>query len=155
MSRYEDGIKIIEDTCGNGKDNVIALATLEMTDGKMQPVVRDVNAFYEDGVFYITSTATSGKARQIAANNNVAFAVHFEGISGKGIGDNLGWVLDPKNADLRLKLRKAFSDWYDAANNEQNEDCIVLAVRISQVSLFRDHGAVRYNLDFVNKTEAE
>jgi hypothetical protein len=105
--------------------------------------------------FYITTTATSGKARQIAANNNAAFAVHFEGISGNGIVENLGWVLDPKNADLRSKLRKAFRDWYDAANNEQSQECIILAVRITKAVIIRDHGAVKYSLDFANMREAE
>jgi len=28
-----------------------------------------------------------------------------------GIGENLGWVLDPKNSDLRGKLRTAFASW--------------------------------------------
>lgn len=30
MSRYEEGIKLIEESCGNGKDNVIALSTVVM-----------------------------------------------------------------------------------------------------------------------------
>lgn len=93
--------------------------------------------------------------RQIAQNKEVAFAVCFEGISGNGIGENLGWVLDPKNVEIRAKLRKAFIDWYDQANNEQDENCIILAIRITRCTIFRDHGAVRYNMDFVNKLETE
>ena len=72
-----------------------------------------VDAYYEDGVFYVTTWATSTKMRQIAQNQEVSFAVHFEGISGNAIGENLGWVLDPKNAELRTKLRTVFADWYD------------------------------------------
>lgn len=158
MSRYEEGLQLIEDSCGNGKDNVIALSTIALetdTDKKPCPSVRDVDAFYEDGVFYVITTATSNKIQQIAENNQVAFAVCFEGISGNGTGENLGWVLDPKNAGLREKLRKVFSDWYDQANNEQDENCIILAIRIKKAVIFRDHGAVRYNMDFVNKTEIE
>ena len=30
MNRYEEGIKLIEESCGNGKDNVIALSTVVM-----------------------------------------------------------------------------------------------------------------------------
>jgi pyridoxine/pyridoxamine 5'-phosphate oxidase len=85
MSRYEDGLKLIEESCGNGKDNVISLATIAMApnaDGKPRPCVRDVDAYYEDGVFYITTWAQSTKMRQIAQNQEVSFAVHFEGISG-------------------------------------------------------------------------
>ena len=66
------------------------------------------------------------------------------------LGENLGWVLDPINAELKAKLRKAFIDWYDQANNEQNENCVILAIRITRASIFRDEGAVCYNIDFVN-----
>ena len=156
MSRYEEGLKLIEESCGNGKDNVIALSTVALepnTGGKPRPCVRDVDAYYEDGAFYVTTWAKSTKMRQIAQNSEVAFAVCFEGFSGNGVGENLGWVLDPKNAALRTKLREAFADWYDHANNEKDENCVILAIRITRGAIFKDHGAVRYHLDFVNKTE--
>jgi hypothetical protein len=158
MSRYEDGLKIIEESCGNGKDNVISLATIALepnAEGKPRPYVRDVDAYYEDGVFYVATSATSAKMRQIAQNQEVSFAVCFEGISGNGTGENLGWVLDPKNAEIRAKLRRAFAEWYDQANNEKDENCCILAIRIVTAMIFKDHGAVRYNMDFVNKTETE
>ena len=158
MSRYEEGIALIEERCGNGKDNLISLSTIAMelsADGKPRPYVRDVDAYYEDGVFYVTTWAKSTKMQQIALNNEVAFTVCFEWFSGNGIGENLGWVLDPKNAALRSKLRKAFAKWYDDANNEQNEDCVILAISITKGTVMKDHGAVRYNMDFVNKIETE
>ena len=158
MGRYEEGIKLIEESCGNGKDNVISLSTIALeksADGNPRPCVRDVDAYYEDGVFYVTTWAKSTKMLQIAQNQEVAFAVCFEGISGNAIGENLGWVLDPKNAELRTKLRKTFADWYDAANNEQSENCVILAIRITTAAIFKDHGAVRYQLDFVNKVDVE
>ena len=51
MSVYEEGIKLIDEMFGNGKDNLIALATLARelsADGKPRPVVRCVDAYYED-----------------------------------------------------------------------------------------------------------
>lgn len=102
-------------------------------------------------MFYVTTSAKSNKIQQIAQNKEVAFSVNFEGIYGHGIGENLGWVLDPKNAALRTKLREVFADWYDDANNEQDENCVILAIRITSATIFRNHGAVQYNLDFVNK----
>ena len=158
MNRYEEGLKLMEETCGNGKDNVIALSTIVMdpsVDETPSPCVREVDAYYEDGVFYITTWGKSNKMQQIAQNKKVAFSVCFEGISGNGIGENLGWVLDPKNAELRAKLRKVFSDWYDEANNEQDENCVILAIHITKATIFRDHGAVQYHMDFVNKLEIE
>lgn len=158
MSRYEEGLRLIEERCGNGKDNVISLSTIAMepnAEGKPRPYIRDVDAFYEDGVFYVTTWAKSNKMKQIEQNNEVAFSVCNEWFSGNGIGENLGWVLDPKNAELRTKLRKAFEPWYDFANNEQSEDCVILAIRITRATVIKDHGAVRYNMDFVNKVETE
>ncbi len=158
MNRYEEGLKIIEERCGNGKDNTISLSTIAMetnADGNPRPYVRDVDAYYEDGVFYVTTWAKSTKMQQIAQNQEVAFSVCSEWVSGNGIGENLGWVLDPKNAELRSKLRKAFANWYDDANNEKNENCIILAICITRATVIKDHGAVRYNMDFVNKVETE
>ena len=54
-----------------------------------------------------------------------------------------------------MKLRKAFSEWYDDANDGQNENCIILAIRITRAAIFRDHGAVYYNLDMVNKKKSK
>ncbi len=156
MNRYEEGLKIIEDCCGNSKDNVIALSTIALdteVEGSPYPKIRDVDAYYEDGVFYVTTWAKSNKIQEIAKNKRVAFSVNFEGITGSAIGENLGWVLDPKNADIRTKLREAFSDWYDQANDEQNKNCIILVIRITKAAIFRDHGAVQYQLDLMNKCE--
>lgn len=158
MNRYKEGLRLIEESCGNGKDNVIALATIAKdpnVDGNPHPYVREVDAYYEEGVFYITTWGKSNKMIQIAKNKEVGFVVCKEGISGSGIGKNLGWVLDPQNAELRIKLRKAFSNWYDHANNEQDENCVILAIHMTKGIIFRDEGTVRYNLDLVNKKEIE
>ena len=154
MSKYEEGLKIIEERFGN-KDNFISLATIateQSADGNPRPVVRDVNAYYEDGVFYVVTYAKTNKMIQIAQNKEVAFSA-IDWFSGNGIGENLGWVLDPKNAEIRTKLRTIFADWYDFANNEEDENCCILAIRITRGTVVKDHGAVRYNMDFVNKIE--
>ncbi len=156
MSKYEEGLKIIEERCGNNKDNLISLATIATepsVDGNPIPVVRDVDAYYEDCAFYIVTYAKSNKMRQIAKNKEVAFAVNAEWFSGNGIGENLGWVLDPKNADLRTKLRKVFAAWYDEANNEKDENCCILAIHFTRGTVIKDHHAVRYDMDFLNKIE--
>jgi general stress protein 26 len=156
MNRYEEGLKLFEESCGKGRDNIIALATIATettSEGRPFPYVREVDAYYEDGVFYVTTWAKSNKMIQIAKNKEVSFVVCQEGISGYGEGENLGWVLDPKNADLRQKLRKTFNKWYDHANDEQDENCVILAIRMKRGLIFRDEGKVRYSLDLVNKVE--
>ena len=151
---YDAGMKILEEKFG-GKDNVISLATIACepnATGQPRPAVRDIDAFYEDGVFYAAVGATRNKMKQIAKNPEVSVAVHFEWFSANGVAENLGWVLDPKNAELRAKIRKAF-EWYDSVTDENDEDNVFLAIRLTRGVIILDHHAKYYYMDFVNKTE--
>lgn len=47
-----------------GKDSIVALATVE--DGI--PYVRNVDAYYEDGAFYVITYGLSNKMRQLEKN---------------------------------------------------------------------------------------
>ena len=93
--------------------------------------------------------------QQIAENSEVSIAVCFEWFTANGIGENLGWVLDPKNAEIRTKLRKAFAKWYDIANNEKDEGCCILAIHLTRGTLNINHWEKLYHMDFVNKTDME
>ena len=158
MSKYEEGyeagLKILKEKFG-GKDNVISLATIARepnADGMPRPVVRDVDAFYEDGVFYCAVHATTNKMKQIAQNPEVSVAVHFGWFSANGIAENLGWVLKPSNAEIREKIRKAF-EWYDGVTDEKDENSVFLAIRLTRGILILDHYAKVYHMDFVNRTD--
>lgn len=158
MNRYEEGVKIIEERCGNGIDNLISVATIAVEpaeDGSPRPYTREVDAHYEDGVFYSVTWGKSAKIEQIGVNNRAAFTVCSKWITGSGTAENLGWVLKPENAEIRAKLRKTFAEWYDFANDESNENCVIMAVRIKNAIVVVDHGVDRFYLDFVNKTEGE
>ncbi len=144
MQKYENAMNIMTERFG--KDQLIAIAT---TDGKHLHN-RIVDAYYEDGSFYISTNALSNKMRQIESNPEVAVCA-VEWFSGHGIGKNRGWVLDPKNAEIREKIRKAFV-WYDEVNNEQDENCCFLEIRLTDGMLIKDHHAVRYQIDFENKS---
>lgn len=155
MSKYEEGIKILNERFGNGKDNVISLATISLehnADGNPRPCVRDVDGYYEEGVFYIVTHAQSNKIKQIAINPEVSVSVHFEDFFSGGRGKNLGWVLDPDNEQLRNKLRNVFKDWYDFANNENDKNCCILAIYMTKGTLRIDHGVMFYHFDFENKS---
>ena len=155
MSKYEEGMKILNDRFGNNKDNVIALATIALEtgeNGRPRPCVRDVDAHYEDGVFYVVTYALSNKMKQIGANPEVSISVNMEDFFSAGLGENLGWVLAPKNAEVRAKLRTTFAAWYDFANNENDENCCFLAIRLTKGTLRIDHGAAFYHFDFMSKT---
>ena len=151
---FDAGMKILEEKFG-GKDNVISLATIACEPGaagQPRPVVRDVDAMYEDGVFYAAVNTNTNKMKQIAKNPEVAIAVHFGWFSANGVAENLGWVLDPKNEELRAKIRKTF-EWYDSVTNEKDESNVFLAIRLTRGVIILDHHAKVYHMDFVNKTE--
>jgi len=157
MSKYEKGMEILEEKFGNNKDNVLGLATIALepnTGGKPRPVVRDVDAFYEDGAFYVVTHAKSEKMQQIVQNNEVAIALNFEWFNASGVGENLGWVMKPENAEIRTKLRKAFEKWYDMANNEQDENCCILKISLTTGIINLNHHETLIYMDFANKTAA-
>lgn len=144
MSKYEDAINIMTERFG--KDSLIAIAT---TDGELL-YNRMVDAYYDDGAFYISTNALSNKVKQIERNPHVAVCA-VDWFSGHGIGRNIGWVLDPQNAEIRLKLREAFV-WYDKVNNEQDPNCCILEIRLTDGMLIKDHHAIRYQIDFTDKS---
>ena len=126
-----------------GKDNVIALATVE---GEM-PEVRSVNGYYEDGAFYVITYALSNKMKQIEKNPNIAIAGDWFTAHGKGI--NLGYFCKEENKEIAEKLRKAFADWIDNGhNNFEDENTCILCIQLTDGVLF-SHGT-RYDIDFAN-----
>lgn len=125
------------------KDNIIALATSE----NGIPYVRNVDAFYEDGAFYIITYALSDKMKQIEKNPTVAIAGDWFTAHGKGI--NLGYFGKSENKDIATKLRKAFHTWIDNGhNNFDDENTCILCIQLTDGVLF-SHGT-RYDIDFTS-----
>ena len=154
MDIYNEGMKIMEEKFGGNKDNIIALATVALATNpgdKPRPVVRDVDAYYEDGTFYVVTWNESSKMKEIAANNEVAIAPCHGWFTASAVGENLGWVLDEKNAAVRDKLRTAFT-WYDAVNDESDKNCVFLAIRLTNGIININHHEKLYYMDFANKT---
>jgi len=124
-----------------GHDTELPLATL---DGQ-RPAVRIVNAYYEDGCFYSITHALSGKMKQIA--ENPAVAVCGQWFTGRGIGENLGWVRDEKNKMIYERLKAAFASWYGNGHVDENDiNTVILRVRLTD-GLLLSHGT-RYELEF-------
>ena len=144
MQNYESAINIMTERFG--KDSLIAIAT---TDSERLHN-RMVDAYYENGAFYISTYALSNKIKQIETNPEVAICA-VDWFSGHGVGKNLGWVLEPQNAKIRSKLREAF-EWYESANNEQDKNCCILEIRLTEGMLIKDHHAIRYQIDFSNES---
>ncbi|HIS99677.1 MAG TPA: pyridoxamine 5'-phosphate oxidase family protein [Candidatus Faecaligallichristensenella faecipullorum] len=124
-----------------GKDSVIALAT---TADDLR-YVRYVNAYYQDGAFYVITYALSGKMKQMAKNPAVAIAGDW--FTARGVGENLGYIRRPENAALEKKLREAFAEWIDNGhNNFDDVNTCILCIRLTEGVLF-SHGT-RYDIDF-------
>ena len=109
-----------------GKDTVIALATAEQE----VPYVRNVNAYYEDGSFYIITYALTNKIKQIEENPNVAIAGDWFTAHGKG--KNLGYFGKEENRIIAEKLKVVFAEWIDKTNDSSLHCRSILSNRSSR-----------------------
>ncbi len=117
-----------------GKDTVIALATVE----NEIPFVRSVNAYYEDGAFYIITNALSNKMKQIEKNPAVAIAGDWFTAHGRGV--NLGYWRKKENHVIAKKLESAFAEWIDNGHNDlADENTVILCVQLTD-GLLLSHG---------------
>lgn len=124
-----------------GKDNVIALATIENNI----PYVRSVNAFYNDKAFYVITYALSNKMKQI--ENNPIVAISGEWFTAHGKGINLGYIGKDENTEIANKLRKVFIEWIDNGHNDFNdENTCVLCIELTDGILYSN--SIRYDIDF-------
>lgn len=124
-----------------GKDSVIALATVE----NGIPYVRNVDAYYEDGAFYVITYGLSAKMRQVA--NSPVVSVAGEWFTAHGTGKNLGYFGKPENAEIAGKLKKVFAEWIDNGHNDFGDvNTCILRIRLTDGVLF-SHGT-RFEIDF-------
>ncbi len=124
-----------------GKDSLISLATI----ADNMPHVRTVNAYYEDGSFYVITYALSNKMKQIA--QNPVIAISGDWFTAHGRGENFGWFGRPENKEMAEKLTCAFNSWINNGhNNFADENTIILRIRLTHGVLF-SHGT-RYDIDF-------
>lgn len=156
MNKFENAIKLMEERCGNGREEVIALATISLSlnaGGNPKPAVRMVCAYYENGVFYVSTDATKNKMLQIEKNNEVSVG-GMGWYAFQGTAENLGWVKDEKNTEIIAKFKKIFN-WFDEVGDEDNPNSIVLAVTLTEGTIIdheRKYGELQYEVDFINKT---
>lgn len=124
-----------------GCDSLLALATVD--EGK--PYVRTVDAYYEDGAFYIVTYALSNKMRHIGKERSVA--VCGDWFTAQGMGENLGHVKAECNGEIMSKIRVVFGEWYDNGHvDEEDPNTCLLRIRLTEGVLF--HHGTRYDIDF-------
>ena len=114
-----------------GKDTVIALATVE----NGTPYVRNVDAYYENGSFYIITHALSNKMKQLEKDPSAAIA--GEWFTGHGIGVNMGYFGKEENHAVAGKLKNAFSAWIDNGHSDlDDENTVILRIDLTSGVLF-------------------
>ena len=124
-----------------GKDSIISIAT---TIDNI-PYVRNVDAFYEDGSFYVLTYALSNKMKQIAANPTVAVSGFW--FTAHGTGHNLGYFGKEKNTEIAKKMRTIFSAWIDNGHNNLDDlNTCILRIDLTKGVLFTPDA--RYELNF-------
>lgn len=117
-----------------GKDTVIALATVE----NGMPYVRYVNAYYENGAFYIITYALSNKMKHVEKNPAVAIAGEWFKAHGEGV--DLGYFGKQDNHMIAEKLKKVFANWIDNGHNDfDDENTIILCVELTD-GILLSHG---------------
>ncbi|MNC52795.1 hypothetical protein D3C75_1021640 [compost metagenome] len=70
----------------------------------------------------------------------------------QGTAENLGWVKDEKNAEIRAKFKSIF-DWFDEVGDEDNPTSIVLRITLTEGTITdneRTYGDWLYEVDFIN-----
>lgn len=123
-----------------GEDSLIALATAEND----VPYVRNVNAYYFNGSFYVLTYALSNKMNQIKRNPRVAIA--GEWFTGHGNAVNLGWFCKEENKAIAEKMRITFASWIDNGHNDfSDKNTIILQIALTDGVLFSN--GVRYSFD--------
>ena len=123
--------KILKERFRTGQ--LIALAT--SVDNK--PYVRAVNAYYEDGIFYVMTNASSGKMKQIDMNPEVAICGQL--FNGRGIAENIGHVLKPEHEELMKTLRIALAKWYSYGKvDEADQNTVILKIQLTQATVIED-----------------
>ena len=124
-----------------GKDSIIALATA--IDNV--PYVRNVDAFYENGAFYVLTHGLSGKMKQIKENPAVALSGEWFTAQGKGV--HLGYFGKADNARIAEKMRDVFSAWIDNGHNDFDDiNTCILRIELTSGILFSN--GKRYEIDF-------
>ena len=127
-----------------GGDSIISLATA--VDNI--PYVRNVDAFYLDGSFYVLTYGLSSKMGQIEKNPIVAVSGEWFTAHGKGI--NLGYFGKPENEFIADKMKTVFSRWIDNGhNNFDDENTCILRIELTDGVLFSNGKC--YEIDFSAK----
>ena len=138
---YKRGLEVMEENFGH----VMEMSLGSAADGEVE--VRDVNAYYVDGKFYVLSKMNNTLMHHIAKCPNVGLCHGPHKM--RGVARSLGHPLEASNAELRKKLKKEFSLNYDEYVTESDPDMRFVEITLTIAQTFTRYH--RYMIDFVNE----
>lgn len=142
MNIFSDACKLMEEQFG--QDTIMSLATC--VDNNVS--VRIINAYYKNGVIYITTHNSSLKMKQIEKNSNVALCKDL--FNAAGTATNIGHPTLKKNKEIRDELKKVFCAFYDKHVDENSAGTCILKVNLIKAVAFDKEN--KYVIDFINET---
>ena len=130
-----------------GHNVVISLATC--TENGVN--VRNVNAYYKDGSFYVVTHMFTQKMKDIDRKSNVAICKDL--MCSQGIGETLGNPKSEQNEMLTKELREVFVEFYDRHVNEDDSGTCILKITLTSAVVFNEN--TKYAIDYENVTAIE
>lgn len=142
MSDYERAMEVMKELFS--KDCVYALAT----SNNSRPSLRMVDAYYEEGSFYVVTYAGSTKVKDLQVNKNVSLC--SKGYCFEGSACLIGHPLAPSNSQIREKLIQVFEPWYFKHNNEGDEAMCYVKIDLEHGFFYKD--GTGYKVNYADRT---
>lgn len=139
---YKRALAVMEENFGH----VVEMSVGSSANGTVS--VRDVNAVYREGKFYVLSRLGNSLMNHIAVSPAVGLCHGSHNMHGNA--RSLGHPLDPQNAALRKMLKREFSLNYDEYVTERNPEMRIVEITLTSAETYTRYH--RYKIDYVAQT---
>lgn len=139
---YKRSLEVMEENFGH----IVELSLASCSNGVVS--VRDLNAYYHDGKFYVLGKTGNTLMHDIAINPNVGLCHGSHNM--QGFAKSLGHPCQPHNAQLRRVLKKQFSLNYDEYVSESDTSMRIVEITLTNAETFTRYH--RYAINFVAQT---
>ncbi len=139
---YTRALEVMEENF----NHVVEMSVASSANGEV--AVRDVNAYYHNGVFYFLGKSTNFLLRNIALCANVGLCHGSHNM--QGVARILGHPCDKQNAEIRKILKKEFSLNYSEYVTESDPNMRIVEIKLTKAETYTRYH--RYEIDYVAKT---
>lgn len=139
---FERALQVMNENFGH----MVEMCLASCSDNKLS--IRDLHAMYIYGKMYVLSKLGNKLMRDIAVCPNVALCHGPHAMYGAAV--SVGHPCEPKNAELRKRLKREFNLDYNEYVDETNPDMRIVEITLTSAQTYtRFH---HYEIDFVSKT---